>query len=67
MDEIIEAVKGDTGIRIHFKKGEERNQMIFSIQELIDAHINVYHLIQYPGKYRIDIENHQIVRKKHGQ
>jgi hypothetical protein len=51
MDDIIDAVKGDSGIHVHFRKGDVRYQRVFSIQELIDAHINVYHLIQYPGKY----------------
>jgi hypothetical protein len=67
MDDIIEAVKEDSGIRVQFKKGDERYHSIFSFQELIDAQVNIYHLVQYPGKYRIDSDQHRIVRKRRGQ
>jgi hypothetical protein len=67
MDEIVDAVKENSGIRIQYRKGEDTDQTTFSFQELIDNEVNIYHLIQYPGKYRIDIEAHRIVRKQHGQ
>jgi hypothetical protein len=67
MEEILRVNKDDIGIRVEYQKGSGEDRILFSFQELIDLQINISHLIQYPGKYQVDSENHRIVRKKHGQ
>jgi hypothetical protein len=61
MEDIIEAVKEEGGVQVWFQTGHS----LFSFREWIDMQINISHLVQYPGKYRADIENHRIVRKRH--
>jgi hypothetical protein len=46
---------------MEYRKGLAAGHTLFSYQDLIDLGINASHLIQYPGRYQIDSENHRIV------
>jgi len=67
MDEIVKALKGNSGIRVEFDEGVVRKGILFSFDELIEMQVNVVHLLQNPGKYRVGAEGHRIIRKMHGQ
>lgn len=64
MKDITEAIKENNGIRLRISSGES---VLFSFKDLIKMEINAFHLLQYPGKYAVDISEHRIIRKRHGQ
>jgi hypothetical protein len=60
MQEIITAIKRDTGIDVVYQKGKETKGAFFSYSDLIDLRINALDVLDYPGMYLIDADHHKI-------
>jgi hypothetical protein len=63
---IIESQKKPAGIEVFWQEKETKKRDFFSYRELIDQKINAIDLLEHPGLYLIDGENHRIVATEKG-
>jgi hypothetical protein len=59
--------KTDAGVALVWQDGTKEKNEVFSFSELNDMRINVQDLIEHPGLYRIDLQEHKIYQSQVGR